>query len=506
MANLLGNISGIWSRTSLVQRVILLTVLLGCVGASVFLVGWARKPNMVLLYSSLNPEEAGKIVEKVNELGSPYEIRDGGGAIYVPEEKVYSLRLSLASQGLPKGDQAGYRILDEEKIGISPFAQRVNYLRAVEGELAKTIGLIDGVTSARVHVVRPEQEIFAGRDKEASATVMLRLRPGWRLTGSNVAAIVHLLAGSVEGLRPEKVVVVDAQGSLLSNQNASEMAGKAASYIDYKRSVEEYLAHKAEEMLASALGPNKSSIRVDATIEMTNSESTIEKFSTPGEKGIRTEKTKTVTPTTGPGSGKEDETTTDYIDPPKTVERKTEVPGKIVSLTVAAMVDLSAPAKPADASAAAPAPAATAKVSKDDVEKIIRSAIGLKPADTLTVVETSFYRPEPGPDTKVEEDKQATRDFYLEIARRGSLGLLVIGVLVAMKIFRGGKKKAAAALAGTSAGSISSQVGGAAALPGVDAELDPELLKRRISQALQENPDEVKRLFLNWVESEKGAV
>lgn len=489
------------------QRVILVTMLLACAGASVFLVGWARKPDMALLYSSLSPEEAGKIVDKVVETGSPYEIRDGGGAIYVPQDKVYALRLSLASQGLPKGDQAGYRILDEEKIGISPFAQRVNYLRAIEGELAKTIGVIDGVVSARVHVVRPEEVLFAGKDKEASATVMLRVRPGWRLTSSNVAAIVHLLAGSVEGLKPDRVVVVDAQGTLLSNQNSSEMASKAGGFIEYKRSVEEYLGHKAEEMLAAALGPGRASVKVDATIEMTGLDSTIERFTNPAEKGIRTEKSKTVAPSTGPGPGKEDETTTDYMEPPKTVERKTEVPGKVTALTVAAMVDLTGPAKPADASAAAAAtPAPAAKVTKDDVEKIIRSAIGLKTADTLTVVDTPFYKPEPGLDTKVEDEKQASRDFYLEIARRGSLGLLVIGVLVAMKIFRGGKRKAGAALPAGATGSITSQMGGMASLPGGEPEMDPDMLKGRISRALQENPEEVKRLFLNWVETEKGAV
>lgn len=496
MANFLGNFSGIWQRTSLGQRVLLITLLLACTGASVLLVGWARKPTLVLLYSNLAPEEAGKIVEKVSESGAAYEIRDGGSSIFVAQDKVYNIRLSLASQGLPRGDQAGYRILDDEKIGISPFSQRVNYLRAIEGELAKTVGQIDGVVGARVHVVRPEEMLFVGRDKEATATVMLRLRPAWRLTTANVAAIVHLVAGSVEGLRPDKVVVVDSAGTLLSNQQSSELAGKAASFIEYKRNVEEYLGHKAEEMLAAALGPNRASVRVDAAIEMTASDQTTEKYD-PANRVVTKEEIKSLS-TSAPASTKEENTSSEY-SVSKTVERRSDVPGKITGLTVAAFVDLSG----GPTSTTAPA-APAAKVSKDDVEKIIRSAIGLKATDPLTVVDTPFYRPAAAADTKAEDEKRSQRDFYLEIARRSSLGVLVVGALLAMRIFRGGRRKSSAALP-AGAGVLTSQVGGAALL-GAEGEMDPELLKGRISRALQENPDEVKRLFLSWVESEKGGV
>ncbi len=117
----------------LIQRVLLLGVLLGCIGAVALLVGWARKPDMSLLYSGLTPEEAAKIVEKINEEDIPHELADGGTTIKVPVDKVYSLRLMMASHGLPAGGEGGYQILDKEKIGASPFTQRVNYVRAIEG-------------------------------------------------------------------------------------------------------------------------------------------------------------------------------------------------------------------------------------------------------------------------------------------------------------------------------------------------------------------------------------
>ena len=119
-----------------------------------------------MLYSGLSAEEAAAIVENIRDEGVAYELKAGGTAVYVPEQKVYPMRLLLAGQGLPTGDQAGYRILDDEKIGASPFIQRVNYNRAIEGELSKTIQTLQGVASARVHVVRPEATLFAGQDGE----------------------------------------------------------------------------------------------------------------------------------------------------------------------------------------------------------------------------------------------------------------------------------------------------------------------------------------------------
>ena len=168
MVQQIQNFQQVWQRMGLIQRVLLLGVLLGCIGAVALLVGWARKPDMSLLYSGLTPEEASKIVEKINEEDIPHELADGGTTIKVPVDKVYSLRLMMASHGLPAGGEGGYQILDKEKIGASPFTQRVNYVRAIEGELVKTVNLLDGVIGARVHIVRPEASLFAGQKKNAS--------------------------------------------------------------------------------------------------------------------------------------------------------------------------------------------------------------------------------------------------------------------------------------------------------------------------------------------------
>jgi len=481
--------------------VTLLAILVACATTGVLLMSWARRPDMCLLYSRLSREEAGRIAEKIRDADIPYQLKDGGTTILVPEEKVYSLRLSLASQGMPAGEHAGYKILDDEKIGSSPFSQRVNYVRALEGELARTIELLNGVASARVHVVRPQGTLFAGQRASASATVMLRLKPGKRLSDGNVAAIVHLLAGSVEGLSPEDVVVADAEGNLLSGEATTEMARGAGTFLDYKSRVEQYLAGKAEEMLTAVLGPGHASVRVDAVIAGTSSNQKTETFD-PDKKVVTKEeiKSKSSSPgsekTGGAGaSTKEDTTISEYMVS-RTVKEEAELPGKIESLSVAILVDLTPPSQPEGDQATA----AQATLTEEDVKDIAQKATGASEED-ITVKVATFHRPWAaleGPPEK--EEGFFGKSFILEVARRMSLGLLVIGALLALKIFGSGKgKPGVAALDGRASE-------GGNLLPASAAPADAEALRRRITRALQENPEEVKRLFLNWVESDKGEV
>jgi flagellar M-ring protein FliF len=491
----------LWQRTSLLQRTMLVGVALACIGAAVLLVGWARKPRMVVLYAELEPPDAAKVVEKIREAGVAYELADGGTTIRVPEAEFRALRLQMAADGLPADSARGWGIFDDEKIGTSPFTQRVNLTRAIEGELAKSIRLMEGVRSARVHVVRPESSLLSGKTAAASATVVLRLRAGWRLTPGNVATIVHLVSGAVENLQPENVVVADSRGRLLSGDADNTLAKKAGTFLDYKSRVEEYLAGKAEDMLTLALGEHRASVRVDANIDTSTLSQTIETYD-PERRVITKEQLESTSSTpTGGGEGaaagsssKTEKTLSEYLVS-RTVENRSELPGKIASLSVAAFVDLSGGG--GEGEEAAP------QLAVADVEEIIRNAIGLREQDTLKVVETTFREaPASAAAGAPEERGWLTMDFMLEMARRFSLGVLVIGALLALRILRGPRRKAppasegAAALAGAPAG-------GGHLLPGAAGE-DPALLRAQITHALQENPEEVKRLFLKWVESEKA--
>ena len=477
----------------------LVSVLLACAGAVVLLVGWARQPKMALLYSRLDPEEAARIVEKIRDADVPYRLTDGGTTVYVPAEKVYSLRLTMAAQGLPTGEQAGYRILDEEKIGTSPFTQRVNYIRAVEGELARSIQIIEGVAAARVHVVRPEGSIFASRTKQASATVVLRLKGGYRLSPGNVPAIVHLVAGSLEGVSPKNVVVVDNLGNLLTGDADDDLARGAGTFLDYKSRVEQYLARKAEDMLTAVLGPNRASVRVNAVIDTARLSETVEAYD-PTKRAVKREeiKSKSAVPAgagrTGAGSTKEETTSTEY-EVTRTLKQTTSLPGTIQSLSVAAFVDLTPTAQDNAGGESTPT---GPKVTKEDVEEIIRNAIGLTGNDQLKVVDTPFSSASSpvGAEAEAEKPGMFTRQFILDIAQRVSLGLMVLGALLFLKMF-GRKKTSPEAQAALEAGAGRENL-----LPSQETELDRELLRARITHALQENPEEVKRLFLTWAESE----
>jgi len=498
----------------------LVGILAGCVGAAVLLVNWARKPNMALLYSGLDCGEAARIVEKVRDAGVDYELKDGGTTVYVDEEELYSLRLTMAAMGLPTGEGMGYSILDDESFGSSPFKQQINYKRAVEGELAKSIQLIDGIVSARVHIVKPEGAMLAKKAKGASATVMVRLKPGKRLAGSNVSAIVHLVAGGVEELLPKNVVVVDSNGTLLTTGEDNGLAKSAGTFLDYKTQVEEYLTRKAETLLAAALGPNRASVRVDATIDTSSVSMTTETYDPEKKVPTREETTSSSsTPVSGKsgesaaGAKKEETTSTDYLVG-RTVQTKTDMPGSVKSLSVAVFVDLSAQTGGAGESEGG---AEGAKVKADDVKNIVKAALGLNLAggegaagaeagaetgggtfDTLEVIEASF--PQPAPPEALEEPGMFSLDNVLKLLRQASLGILVIGALLMLKMF-GGKKKidgeGSLALEGVGPGQEN-------LLPAPATRADQEMLKARITRALQENPEEVKRLFLSWVEGEKG--
>ncbi len=498
MPPLLSNIGEFWRSAGLIQRVVLLGILLACIGAGVLLVGWARRPEMGLLYSHLEPDEAARIVEKIREAKVVYELKDNGTSIHVPQGEVYSLRLTMAGAGLPTGGQAGYKVLDENRIGASPFIQRVNYIRAIEGELAKTIRLIEGVNAARVHVVRPEATLFTGQQKKATATVALRLRAGWRLSRTNVAAIVHMIAGAVEGLTTTDVVVVDEQGRLYTGAEENELTKGAANILDYKSQVEQYLSEKAERMLTAVLGPNRASVRVSVTLETMSVTRTSEKFDPEGKVVKReTLKTKALPALSSGGKtatpGKESTTETDY-EISKTIEQSTDMPGKVKSKMVAAFVDLTPPPKK-EGDDTAP----TAKLAIKDVEEIIRSALGLTDTDKLKVVDAPFHQANVAAVADTG-DEGGGMQFWLDMARQSSLGVLVIGVLLALRIFHGSKKNSASPAVEGQVASANNLLPGS----GGAAEVNTELLRSQITSALQENPEEVKRLFLSWVQNEEG--
>jgi len=491
----LQKIAAIWRNVSIVQKALLLAIIGTMVGAGFLLVQWARRPDMRLLYDQLAPEEASKIVDKIAEKNVPYELKNGGTSIYVPAESVYQLRLDMAKEGLPESSQKGYKIFDDAKIGVSPKVQDINLLRALQEELAKSIQMMDGVAYARVHIVSPENSIFAATEKQTTASVALRLKPGFEISSSSIAAITHLVAGAVENLKPEYITVVDSNGRLLSKPTDQEFDGGATTVADYRERIERNLSKKAEDMLVAVLGPDRASVRVSAEIDMTSLNLVTEKYE---PKGVATKEEIESTTETGAASGEAAEkgaggkkagetTVTEYVVG-KTVEQKTTMPGEIKSLAVAAFVDLTPDtADPNAAQTAEPIMAVA------DVEQVIKNALGLKETDSLKVVPARFNRPTI-PAAVEEEPSNWPR--YMAIARHGSLGLMAVCALLVFKMFAGAGKKAAAAQA---QGQLPEGIA-AGLLPAGTESAEPVVLRRQITTALQNNPEQVKKLFASWVE------
>ncbi|MBP8910276.1 MAG: flagellar M-ring protein FliF [Phycisphaerae bacterium] len=485
----------IWQKISLVQRVLLAAVVLAALLIGTLLVHWAQKPDLRMLYQDLTPSEAAKIIEKISEKKIAYELRDGGSTIYVPRELVYQIRLDLAKDGLPAGEQNGYKLFDDEKIGISPFVQNVNLKRALQDELAKSIQMIDGVAHARIHIVTPEQRLFSSDAEQTTASVVLRLRPGYRLSGTNIAAITHLVSGSVKGLKSENVTIVDSDGRLLSGKGDSTLASGASTAQDYKERVEQGLVRKAEDMLTRVLGPGRATVQVSAVIDM-NSISTITETYDPKAK-VATKEEVTSNSEVGAGqktpggSTKKDETVITEYQVGKTVKQQTVLPGEIRSLSVAAFVDLTTDVNQPGAGGQ---PAML--MSLTDVEQVIRTALGLKETDSLKVVNARFHRSTEA----VIEEVESSWPRYLAIARQLSLGVMAVCAVVVLRIFSRARNQAA--FAGNQ-GQLSGGAGAEGLLPAGEAIAEPLFVRRQIASALKQNPDQVRQMFLSWIEEKE---
>ncbi len=517
--NLLQKINAIWQKVGVVQRALLIAIVLACGITGVLLTKWASKADMQMLYSGLTAEEAGKVVDKIGELDIRYELRGNGTTIYVPSGEVHRLRLTMAKDGLPTGGKIGIDGLDDGGLGESPDIQQIKIGRAIQQELAQTIQYIDGVVSARVHIARPERRgILATDNNDTKATVMLVIKPGWTISRGNIAAITNLIASAVDGLLAENVTVTDSQGRLLTRAGGrNELADMGGLYKDYKGSVEQAMNDQIRVALEKFLGPNRVAIMSNAVIDPTNEETVTTKY----EKGIAEEETiesETTTPPTATDSDGNVTTTiaasktsvaTTKSKVPETIQKKTTIWGAVQSWSVTAMVDLSVPPVPVDPEEAAAAGGATATataaattgnliMSIEDVEDIIKTAIGgaqmLTDPTALTVKNVPIYR------APVVIDKDGERQVkwgrYIEIARQSSLGLLAVCALIVLKIFTKAGKSAGAPSEAGAARQLAAP--GMGILPPATGDSE-NTYRQHIIRELKQNPDQVRQLFAGWL-------
>lgn len=248
----------------------------------VALVLWAKAPDYRPLYTNLSDKDGGAIVSQLTQMNIPYRFSDNGSALLVPANNVHELRLRLAQQGLPRGGAVGFELLDREKFGISQFSEQVNYQRALEGELARTIETLGPVNRARVHLAIPKPSLFVREQKPPSASVTLNLEPGRALDEGQINAVTHMVSSAVAGLPPGNVTLVDQTGRLLTK---SETAGRDLNdaQLKYASDVEARIQQRIESILAPIVGSGNVHAQVSAQIDFANKEQTEEQYRPNGD-------------------------------------------------------------------------------------------------------------------------------------------------------------------------------------------------------------------------------
>ena len=270
-------LSALWSRLRSNSKIPLLIAASAAIAIVVALLLWAKSPDYRVLYSNLNDRDGGAIVTQLTQMNIPYRFAENGSALMIPAEKVHETRLRLAQQGLPKGGAVGFELLDQEKFGISQFSEQINYQRALEGELSRTIESLGPVQNARVHLALPKPSLFVREQKSPSASVTLTLQPGRTLDDGQINAVVYMVSSSVAGLPPGNVTVVDQAGRLLTQ---SEGGGRDlnATQLKYTNEVENRYQRRIEAILAPIVGSANVRAQVTAQIDFATREQTDEQY------------------------------------------------------------------------------------------------------------------------------------------------------------------------------------------------------------------------------------
>ena len=265
---------GLWGKYSFNQRLIIAGVAVVTLAVFLAVVLWINKPEYKVLFTNLTPEDASRVVTMLQGEKIPYSLENSGATILVPAKKVYDLRLKVAGDGTLKGSGIGYEIFDQVKVGQTDFVQKVNYMRALQGELSRTISQFPSVESARVHLVIPQRSLFIEEQQKPSASVVLKLKdPGRKVDSKEVQAILNMLVMSVEGLDKKKVSITDNAGKALYFPEEEPAPGLSKTQLDYIGRVQQNLERRIEEMLAPVAGAGKVVAKVN--VDMDFSQKTI---------------------------------------------------------------------------------------------------------------------------------------------------------------------------------------------------------------------------------------
>ncbi|MBT6295038.1 MAG: flagellar M-ring protein FliF [Nitrospina sp.] len=279
---------GTLSQGQKLAALVLTTVTIGSILAMSF---WIKTPDLQLLYANLSEQDASAIVDNLKSQKIPYELSNQGKTIRVPANQVHEVRLQMASEGLPEGSEVGLEIFDKTSLGMTDFIQKLNFQRALQGELSRTIKTLDAVEHARVHLVIPKQTLFIREKPKGKASVTIKTKAGKSLNERQVQGIVHLIASSVEGITADSVAVVDVKGNLLSGSQQTNIgAARSSSNYQHRRKVEQELEQNILDMLEDALGQGMVIARVTADLDFEKNDQTEEIYD-PDSQVVRSQQT-----------------------------------------------------------------------------------------------------------------------------------------------------------------------------------------------------------------------
>ena len=464
----------------------------GLIAFFAFIMVRVTSPTMTMLFTDLSQEDSAAIVKDLERQGLTFEIRNDGASIYVPKDKATRLRMKLAEGGMPKGGGVGYEIFDKtDALGATSFVQNINHLRALEGELARTIRAIERVQMARVHLVLPERPLFSREKAEPSASIVLRVRGA--LEPQQVRAIRHLVSSAVNGLKPNRVSVVDENGRLLADGAMDEMAGGGASADERQIAFERRMRDQVESIVSSIVGPGRARVQLTAEFDFNRVTQTSDKFDPEG-RVVRSSQTREESSLTAdsregqvtvgnelPGAQKNQnpdngskndqaKKTEEIVNYEISRVTKTETieGGRVNRISVAVLVDGVYTKNEKGEMVYAP----RAKEEIDRIASLVRSAIGFdqKRGDQVEVVNLRLAEM---PQNIISEPKtwydflQFTKDDIMrgiELAVMLLLALIVLLIVVRPMIRRivGPEKKAAA-----TGGAIAGPAGAGAGVPGL---------------------------------------
>jgi flagellar M-ring protein FliF len=474
-----------------------------------------------ILFSNLSQEDAAAVTDALRGARIPFRV--GDGQVSVPASRVHEWRLKLASQGVPQSSNVGFEIFDKNQFGLTDFAQRLNFQRALQGELARTIGQLKEVQQARVHLALPAPRVFSSQDRPASASVVLRLRPGAMLRPDQVRGIVHLVTSSVEGLSPDRVTVVDSTGRMLAS-GLDRVGGLSSNQMEARTAIEIDIERRIQTLLDPIVGSGRSAVRVSALVNFDQIERTEERFDPKPLVRTQSKSTETlqgstaqpmVTPAPAPGerptppqqatalnrTQRESEQTTYEIA--RTVEKTVVAPGDVKRLSVAVLLDV-----PLVGGQRVP----RADEELQRIKRLVASAAGLRDdrKDELEVQQVPF-------DPTIGVSGEApTKDDAPAIAHRWPLtwgvGAVLAIAIVLLVVWRARRRRLAlesAVGAAFDGHNVLAEPQETPATPEFDLATigaDENPLKRQVLKAAQEHPDEVAQLLRAWMFRRKAMV